>query len=282
MIIDFEDAVTHVRSKIPKTPTMAVVLGSGLGGAVPDLKSIVDIPYAEIPDFPKEKTGQQSQIEGHKGILRYGELDNGVAVAILMGRVHYYEGFSIQDVIFPIRLLKRLGVTSLIITNAAGGIDSTLHPGSCMMITDHLNLMGTNPLIGPNDESFGVRFPDMGQCYSPQLQILAKDAAETIGIVLQHGVYAAVSGPSYETPAEIRMLKTLGADAIGMSTVPEVVAARHAAMQVLGISMISNTAAGIVPGHVLSHHEVIESGQKATVKLKDLLTEILKQLAQMH
>lgn len=273
--IDFEDAVTHVQSKLPKKPKVAVILGSGLGEAVPVLGNKVELAYSEIPDFPKPK----GHIEGHKGVLQYGELQDGTPVLMMMGRVHYYEGFTPQEVVFPIRLLNQLGIETLIVTNAAGGVHADYQAGSFMVIADHLNLTGMNPLLGPNDGTFGPRFPDMSTCYARHLQDLAADAAEAISLTFHRGVYAALSGPSYETPAEIRMLRTLGADAVGMSTVPEVIAARHANMQVLGISMISNPAAGVVKGHVLSHQEVIESGQKAALKLKDWLQEILNRLS---
>ncbi|MFD6430710.1 purine nucleoside phosphorylase I, inosine and guanosine-specific, partial [Bacillus velezensis] len=210
--------------------------------------------YETIPDFPV------STVEGHAGQLVMGTLE-GVQVIAMQGRFHYYEGYSMDQVTFPVRVMKALGVESLVVTNAAGGINTEFRAGDLMIITDHINFTGTNPLIGPNEAEFGPRFPDMSEAYDKELSSLAEKTADELGIPVQKGVYTAVTGPSYETPAEVRFLRTMGSDAVGMSTVPEVIVANHAGMRVLGISCISNAAAGILD-QPLSHEEVMEMTEK--------------------
>jgi len=207
-----------------------------------------------------------------------GTLSTGLRVALMQGRIHYYEGFDMAQVVTPLRILHACGAQTLMVTNSAGGINADFDPGDLMLITDHINLMGAHPLRGANDESLGPRFPDMSKAYTPLLQQLAREKAVELGIYLKQGVYLATSGPSYETPAEIRMMRTLGADAVGMSTAPEVIAARHMGMSVLGISCITNPAAGVRPDHILSHHEVLETSNRVKVQFSQLLESILRTL----
>lgn len=250
--------------------TVAVILGSGLGAFVESLAERVIIPYHEIPHFP------HSTVIGHAGQLVFGVIDR-VPVVVMQGRFHYYEGYDLDQVTFPVRVLGLLGVRRLIVTNAAGGINQQFRPGSFMLIRDHINLMGANPLRGPNDERFGPRFPDMTSAYSATLGEIARQAAREAGIPLEEGVYVAVSGPSYETPAEIRMLRTLGADAVGMSTVPEVIVARQMGLEVLGLSVIANLAAGVLD-RPLDHEEVLEAAERVGPLLTDLLRRIVVRL----
>jgi purine-nucleoside phosphorylase len=245
--------------------SVGVILGSGLGSFADTLENRVETPYSEIPGWPV------STATGHAGKLVTGRLGD-TELIVAAGRAHLYEGYSAQQVAFPIRELARRGVTSLVITNAAGGINLSYKPGDLVLISDHINLMGTNPLIGPNDESLGPRFPDMSEVYSHEYREIAKKAGG-----LKEGVYAALPGPSYETPAEIRYLRTIGADLVGMSTVPEVIAANHMGIKVLGISCVTNMAAGILP-QKLSHSEVMETGDRVKDTLAALLRAVLPKL----
>ncbi|HJR50941.1 MAG TPA: purine-nucleoside phosphorylase, partial [Gemmatimonadales bacterium] len=237
-LADIGEAVRAVRARSPLRPEIALVLGSGLGGFAQALAKPTTIAYREIPHFPT------STALGHKGELVLG-LSDGVPVAVMAGRVHLYEGYRADEVVFPVRVLARMGVKTLILTNAAGSVNVNYKPGELMVISDHINLMGVNPLVGPNDEQLGPRFFDMSEAYDPALREVAEKACSKAGVTVRHGVYVAVSGPSYETPAEIRAFRALGADAVGMSTVPEVIAARHMGVRVLAISCITNLAAGV-------------------------------------
>ncbi len=248
----------------------AIVLGSGLGDFADHLSDATSIPYADIPHWPA------SGVIGHAGKLVSGTVA-GRKVLALAGRVHHYEGHDMQTVTFAMRALGRLGVPRVILTNAAGGISPNCSRGALMVIDDHINMMGNNPLAGPNDERFGLRFPDMTNVYSPALRKLADDAAAAQGMTIQHGVYVAVLGPSYETPAEIRAFRTLGADAVGMSTAPEAIAARHLGIEVLGISCITNAAAGVFP-EPLHHSEVMETAQQVKGQFIALLEGIIGRL----
>lgn len=255
--MDFEkihNAAKFLKSKYSRTPKIGLILGSGLGVLADEINNPVKIPYQEIPDFPV------STVEGHAGQLVFGQL-NGVEVVTMQGRFHFYEGYSFDKVTFPVRVMKELGVEILIVTNAAGGVNEDFSPGDLMLISDHINNMGSNPLIGPNDSRLGVRFPDMSEAYSNKLRSAAKEIAGRLNLDVKEGVYVGNTGPAYETPAEIRMLRTLGGDAVGMSTVPEVIVARHSGVEVLGISCISNMAAGILD-QPLTHDEVIETTER--------------------
>ncbi|OEH85695.1 purine-nucleoside phosphorylase [Desulfuribacillus stibiiarsenatis] len=252
-IEQLNEAVEYIQSKLTQKPEVALILGSGLGVLADNIQGI-ELPYNEIPHFPV------STVEGHKGQFVIGELE-GKQVIAMQGRFHYYEGYDLAAVTFPIRVLKLLGVDTMIVTNAAGGVNKEYQPGDLMLIADHLNLTGQNPLIGHNLNQFGPRFPDMSNAYDKQLREKAKVIAESQGLHVREGVYAGMTGPSYETPAEIRMLRTIGADAIGMSTVHEVIIGVHSGIKVLGISCISNMAAGILP-QPLSHQEVIETTER--------------------
>ena len=265
-------AVTYLRQKYYRAPEIGVILGSGLGDFGSGMKESVVIPYSEIPHFPV------SSVVGHSGKLLLGSVES-LSLAVMSGRVHYYEGYSMEQVVFPARVLGRLGVKTLIVTNAAGGIHRDFKPGDLMVITDHINLMGANPLHGPNLDELGVRFPDMSEAYNKQLRGLALRAAESVGIRLQQGVYIAVAGPSYETPAEIEMFRRCGADAVGMSTVPEVIAAGHMGMRVLGISCITNMAAGVLP-QKLHHAEVLETTARVQREFVSLLERVILLLGQ--
>ncbi|HEV2222171.1 MAG TPA: purine-nucleoside phosphorylase, partial [Candidatus Acidoferrales bacterium] len=234
-----ERAAKFIRSKTKLRPKIALVLGSGLGAFADGLESATRIPYERIPHFPR------STAVGHAGRLVIGKAGN-VAVAAMQGRVHFYEGYSLKDVIFPMRVFARLGVRAAVLTNAAGGINLGFKQGTLIVMRDHINLQGSNPLIGPNDERFGPRFPDMTHAYDKEYRAAALEEARRLGIEVSEGVYAALTGPSYETPAEIRYLRTIGADVVGMSTVPEVIAARHMGIRILGISCVTNMAAGIL------------------------------------
>jgi len=251
-------------------PEIGLILGSGLGGLADELENPIAIDYADIPDFP------QSTAPGHKGRLVLGSL-SGKKLVCMQGRFHYYEGWEMADIALPVRTMKCLGIRSLIVTNAAGGVNAAFEAGDLMLITDHINMMGANPLRGANDDTFGQRFPDMSQAYSGSMRASARKAAQRAGVTLREGVYLACSGPSYETPAEIRAFRTLGADAVGMSTVPEVIAAAHCGLPVLGISLISNMAAGI-SSHPLSGEEVIEMGKRKAAQMQQLVSEILYEL----
>jgi len=264
------ESAHFIQSRYKETPEIGLILGSGLGMLADEIEERTEIPYQEIPNFPV------STVAGHKGQFVFGSL-KGKRVAALQGRFHYYEGYPLSTVTFPVRVMAALGVKTLIVTNAAGGVNTDFQPGDLMLITDHLNLTFQNPLIGPNDERLGERFPDMSNAYTRDLMVIAEKVANEQGVGVRHGVYAGLSGPSYETPAEIRMLRTLGADAVGMSTVPEVIVARHNGLQVLGISCISNMAAGILP-QPLTHQEVMETAEKVREKFLALVTGIIQKI----
>lgn len=250
-------------------PEIGIILGSGLGDFVDNFES-VSIPYSEIPGF------ESSSIQGHAGKLVFTKIKNK-NIVIMQGRYHFYEGHPMYKVVYPIKVLKKLGIKNLIITNAAGAVNKKLKPADLMLITDHINLMGTNPLIGKNDESLGTRFPDMSEVYNKNLIKTAENCAKEIGIKVKKGVYTALSGPSYETPAEIRMLEKMGADAVGMSTVPEAIIAKYCGIDILGISCISNYAAGIQKCP-LSHQEVIETANIVKDKFQLFLLKILEKI----
>ena len=261
-----------IEARATLRPKIAVVLGSGLGGFADALESPTIIPYSEIPGWPV------STAVGHAGKLLLGAID-GVPVAVLAGRAHFYEGYSAQQVVYGMRALYEFGVESVILTNAAGGVNPKFGPGTLVLISDHINLMGTSPLIGPNDNSLGPRFPDMTEAYSKRYRALARAAALEIGLDLPEGVYAGLVGPSYETPAEIRYLRAIGADMVGMSTVLEAIAANHMEMKVLGISCVTNFAAGVAD-QKLDHKEVLEVGAAAQGRMTELLRRILPHLHQ--
>ncbi|HVQ37517.1 MAG TPA: purine-nucleoside phosphorylase [Pyrinomonadaceae bacterium] len=261
-----EHAARTIQARISEQPRVAIILGSGLGGFADEFEEQVRIPYGEIPGFVV------STAQGHAGTLVIGKVE-GVPLLAMQGRVHFYEGYSLEEVTFPIRTFKLLGIETLILTNAAGGIDVQLAQGALMVISDHLNLMGSSPLRGPNDDRFGPRFPDMTAVYSRDLQERVVEEARELGVIVRRGVYAALQGPSYETPAEIHMLRSFGADAVGMSTVPEAIVARHMNMQVLGISCITNMAAGISESPI-NHEEVMETG----ARVRNVFTQLLRRL----
>jgi purine-nucleoside phosphorylase len=266
-----DEAVGAVKARAGEVaPDAAVVLGSGLGDFTDRLAEATAIPYSELPHWPA------SNVIGHAGTLVIGTLA-GKRVAALSGRVHFYEGYDLRTVSFAARVIGRLGVRTLILTNAAGGINVNLKPGTLMVIDDHINLLGSNPLVGPNEEGWGVRFPDMSEVYSTRLRALADAIAAAQGLPIGHGVYVAVHGPSYETPAEIRAFRTLGADAVGMSTVPEAIVARHMGVEVLGISCITNAAAGVLP-QPLNHAEVMEVARQVRGAFAALLEGIIGRL----
>ena len=272
---DYENALECVRliqSKTAFRPRIAIVLGSGLGDLADQLEDACSIPYQELPHFAV------STAPGHKGRLVLGRLC-GREVLCMQGRLHLYEGYPIQQVIFPIRVMKLLGIQTLILTNAAGGVDLSYTPGDLMLLSDHINFMGQNPLTGPNDERFGPRFHDMGSIYNPELRKLAHQAAGELGFSLHEGVYLGYMGPSYETPAEIRAFRLLGANAVGMSTVPEAIAANHCDMDILAISCITNMAAGILPEKLDENH-VIEVANKVGARFQALVRRILELLPQ--
>jgi purine-nucleoside phosphorylase len=260
-------AAQFIRERVKLEPSIAIILGSGLGAFAGDLAEVRAVPYTEIPGFAR------ATVEGHAGQLVVGKAGD-TPVAAMQGRFHFYEGYAMEDVTFPIRVLKVLGVNTLILTNAAGSLNTEFTPGSLMVISDHINLMGANPLIGPNDERFGPRFPDLSATYDPVLQNMVISEAKDIGLDMRRGVYASLSGPSYETPAEIHMVRTLGADAVGMSTVPEAIVARHMDMQVIGISCITNLAAG-VSDRPVDHSQVIATGEKVRAQFTELLRRIV-------
>ena len=265
-----ESAASFLKEMFPTSPEIGLILGSGLGVLAEEIESPIKIRYNDIPDFPV------STVEGHAGQLVFGEL-NGVNVIAMQGRFHFYEGYSMEKVTFPVRVMKQLGVSTMIVTNAAGGVNESFTAGDLMIISDHINNMGSNPLIGSNDQKLGVRFPDMSEAYNKELRQLAKNAAAKLNVEVKEGVYVGNTGPSYETPAEIRMLRTIGGDAVGMSTVPEVIVARHSNIQVLGISCISNMAAGILD-QPLTHDEVIETTERVKVNFLQLVKEIIKEI----
>ena len=265
-----EAAAGYVRSKTKVRPQIAMILGSGLGALAAEIKADAAIPYQEIPHFPR------STVEGHAGRLVIGHLE-GKPVVAMQGRVHFYEGYALADVVFPVRVMRTLGAEVLIVSNAAGGINRQWHSGDLMIIADHINFMGSNPLIGPPDPDLGPRFPDMSQAYDPEFIALAERAALAEGIQIRKGVYLAVSGPSYETPAELRMLGRWGADAVGMSTAPEVIAARHMGMRVLGITAITDMASGEQVQKV-THEEVIAVAKQMEPRFIRLMKRIVGEM----
>jgi purine-nucleoside phosphorylase len=263
-------AADAIRARVADAPAIAIVLGSGLGDFAGTLADAVTMPYGDLPHWPA------SRVIGHEGKLVVGQVA-GKRVAALAGRVHAYEGHDLRTVTFAVRVLGLLGVRALILTNAAGGVNTGFSQGALMVIDDHINLMGLNPLAGPNDERFGERFPDMTEVYSARLRAIADRAGKTINLLLPHGVYVALLGPSYETPAEIRYLRTIGADAVGMSTVPEALVARHMKMEVLGLSCITNMAAGVLP-RPLDHAEVMETARRIRGQFIALLEGVIGQI----
>ena len=271
---DFERAERAAKFVLARTklrPQVAVVLGSGLGAFADELTDAAKIPYAKIPGFP------ESTAVGHAGRLVVGK-SGEIAVAAMQGRVHAYEGYAASEVAFPMRVLGRMGIRAAILTNAAGGINTDYHQGALVAIRDHINLQGSNPLTGPNDERFGPRFPDMTQAYWKPYRDLALGEAKKLGIEMHEGVYAALAGPSYETPAEIRCLRTIGADLVGMSTAPETIAARHMGIRVLGISCVTNMAAGVLD-QPLDHQEVLETGERVARQFVALLRAVIPRIA---
>jgi purine-nucleoside phosphorylase len=266
-----DSAAQLILQRTQLQPKIGLVLGSGLGAFADSLTDATRVPYAEIPSFP------QSTAIGHAGRLVIGRVGD-IAVAAMQGRVHLYEGYSAQQVAFPIRVFARMGIKAVILTNAAGGINLSYSQGALVLLSDHINLQGTNPLVGPNDDRFGVRFPDMTQAYSRAHRQIAREEAEKLNTPLHEGIYAALLGPSYETPAEIEYLRRIGADLVGMSTVAEVIAARHMGLNVLAISCITNMAAGILD-QPLSHAEVMETGERVKSTFEALLRAILPRVA---
>jgi len=271
LLVRLADAVKHIQSRTTLQPAVGLVLGSGLGAFAKSLTEATVIPYGQIPHFPT------STAIGHSGELVIGK-SQGVPLAVMSGRVHYYEGYTMEEVVFPVRVLGRLGVRTLIMTNAAGSVNVNYKPGELMIIDDHINFMGSNPMIGPHEEQLGLRFFDMTEPYDPDLRHFAENACWAAGVPVRHGVYIAFSGPSYETPAEIRMARALGADAVGMSTVPEVLAARHMGIRVLGISCITNMAAGVLKKK-LHHQDVMDVAERVRAGLLDVLGRIVKEAA---
>ncbi|MBC7900971.1 MAG: purine-nucleoside phosphorylase [Saprospiraceae bacterium] len=282
----YENAVESaefIKTKYGRAIETAIVLGSGLGAFADQLENAVKVPYESIPHFAR------STVEGHAGQLVLGEI-HGIPVAVQQGRFHYYEGYSMEQVMFPVRVFGRMGIKNVILTNAAGSLSTEMTPGSLMLISDHLNMMGTNPLRGANDERFGSRFPDMTEVYDREFQQIANEQAneiakerfddgldKTLIDFLHRGVYCALSGPTYETPSEIHLYRLLGADAVGMSTVPEAIAARHQGMKVLGISCITNFGAGMTE-ELINHEEVMETGAKVAEIFKELLRRVILKL----
>ncbi|WP_297518784.1 purine-nucleoside phosphorylase [uncultured Clostridium sp.] len=263
-------AADYILEKSNYKPELALILGSGLGAIADTIKEAEYYNYSEIPGFPV------STVEGHAGRLVIGKLEGKVVVA-MQGRFHYYEGYNMQEVTFPVRVMKLLGCEKLIVTNAAGAVNANYTPGDLMLITDHINFAGANPLIGRNLSEFGTRFPDMSDAYDKSLRVEVKKIASELGMELREGVYAMFSGPTYETPAEIRMARTIGADAVGMSTVPEVIIAKHSGLQVVGISCMTNMAAGILD-QPLNHAEVMETSEKVRANFISLMSNIIKNL----
>jgi purine-nucleoside phosphorylase len=264
-------AADFLRGRGFETPELGVVLGSGLEAFADSVEDARSVPTREIPGHPV------STVEGHAGLLVSGRVA-GRRVLVFRGRVHYYEGYPLADVVFPVRMLAALGGRNLLLTCAAGGIAAGLEPGTLMVIRDHLNLIGGSPLRGPNEAELGPRFPDLTEVYDAGLRHVLWEAAEALGVPVREGVYAAFPGPQYETPAEIRMARTLGADAVGMSTVPEAIAARHAGLRVAALALISNRAAGLADAP-LSHVEVLEAGRRAAASVSKLLTELCRRLS---
>lgn len=270
MINKISAAADYIRSRTDIKPRVGITLGSGLNSMVKTISAETTIPFSEIPGFP------QTTVEGHSGKLTLGTIGN-VPVAALQGRIHYYEGYKMEDVVFPTRVLAMLGIQTLVLTNSAGGIQNEMRPGDFMIITDHINLFGDHPLKGPNIEKFGPRFPDMTYAYDPKLVEKMKTQFNKLGIKYHEGVYCGVTGPTYETPAEIRFLKIIGGSAVGMSTVPECIAANHFGLKVAGISCITNLAAGIT-GEKLNHKEVQDVAGKVESQFANFLTNFINVL----
>jgi len=268
---NIQAAADYIRSKVKEIPETALILGSGLGVLAEEVQEPVHIPYKDIPHFPV------STAPGHAGVFTAGSLQ-GQEVIVMGGRFHYYEGYDMATIAFPIRVMKSLGVKTLILTNAAGGVNEQYQPGDLMIITDHINLTGRNPLRGPNDEQLGPRFPDMSTLYNPELRRMLQEVAEEHKISYQNGVYAWMTGPSFETPAEIRMLRSLGADAIGMSTVPEAITAHHCGIKVAGVSCISNMAAGVL-NQPITEEEVFEVAKLVRERFSTLIRRTLEKMA---
>ena len=269
-----ETAAQHVLQRTTLRPRIGLVLGSGLGGFADSLSDVTRIPFAEIPAFPR------STAIGHAGQMVIGK-SGAVPVAVMQGRVHLYEGYSPHQVVFPMRVFGQMGIRSVVLTNAAGGINLSYQQGALVLIRDHINLQGTNPLLGPNDDRFGLRFPDMTHAYAKEYRALAQEKAGELSMTLHEGVYAALLGPSYETPAEINYLRIIGADLVGMSTAFEVIAARHMGMKVLAISCVTNMAAGILD-QPLSHQEVMETGERVKTSFEALVRAVLPRIAQQN
>lgn len=267
-------AAEYIKGKSKYNPTIGLILGSGLGAIADQIEDAEYFPYNEIPNFPV------STVEGHAGRLVIGKFQ-GKEVVAMQGRFHYYEGYSMQEVTCPVRVMRLLGVETLVVTNAAGAVNKDYTPGDLMIISDHLNLSGSNPLIGKNLNEFGTRFPDMSNAYDKDLRAQVKDIAKNLGIEVREGVYAMFSGPTYETPAEVRMARILGADAVGMSTVPEVIIANHSGMKVIGVSCMTNMAAGILE-QPLNHEEVMETSAKVRKTFIELMTNIIKGIGRAH
>jgi len=271
----YETTAAYIRGQNSLTPRVGLILGSGLNPLADAVEDGTAIPYTQIPHFPRPT------VEGHTGRLVLGHLQ-GVPVVIMQGRAHFYEGYPMQQVVLPVRTMQVMGIEILVVTNAAGGLNPDFHAGDLMLISDHLNIIGmtgNNPLFGPNDPSLGPRFPDMSQPYDPELRQIARQVARENDVPLREGVYASLSGPSFESPAEIRFLRLIGADAVGMSTVPEVIVARHGGIRVLGISGISNVALDEpVPGQATSHEEVLDAGRQIVPRLITLVCGVLAQL----
>ena len=270
MLNKMNEAKAFIESKLTEKPEVGLILGSGLGVLADEIENPIAIKYSEIPHFPK------STVEGHKGQLVIGKLE-GKTVIAMQGRFHYYEGYSMKDITFPVRVMKALGIDKLMVTNAAGGSNKEFEPGDLMLITDHINFAGTNPLMGKNHEELGPRFPDMSNAYDVELMDIARDSAKELEMTLKEGTYMFFTGPTYETPAEVRLATILGADAVGMSTVPEVITAVHSGIKVLGISCITNMAAGILD-QPLNHAEVIETTQKVRSNFINLVRTILRNM----
>lgn len=267
------EAAQYIQTKIPKKPKIGIVLGSGLGIYVDQIQNKVVVNYDDIPHFKK------TSVEGHSGALIYGEV-HGVPVVALQGRIHAYEGYPMEEIVLPVRTMSMLGIEYLFLTNASGGINADFHPGDIVTISDHINLSGRNPLVGPNIAELGPRFPDMGNAYDKELRDLLHQVGKNNHVDLKSGVYCSVLGPTYETPAEIRMLRIIGADLVGMSTVPEVIAAAHLGLKVAGVACITNYAAGIKQ-EKLSHADVKKVAEKAMVGFATVLTETIGELKRM-
>lgn len=267
---NINESADYIKSNLTKQPSIAIILGSGLGDLADQIENSLKIPYTQIPHFPA------STVVGHAGQLVIGELE-GKTVLAMQGRFHYYEGYPMADVTYAIRVMKQIGIEKLVVTNAAGAVDTEFEPGDLMLISDHINLSGSNPLIGRNMDSFGVRFPDMSNAYSESLRALAREVALEEKIDLKEGVYAFMSGPTYETPTEVRMVRILGGDAVGMSTAPEVIVAVHSGIEVVGISCMTNMAAGILD-QPLNHEEVVETSQRVKVKFTNLIKGLLRKM----